>query len=193
LLGDLIPHRLNPLVVATGNPEFPKRVVSIGTKHVHTDQAGNAPERDVPEHVEILAEFPSGLTMVLAASTVAARSPGFVIYGHHAAIEIGTSGERISLIPEKDFADQVDPETFPGLQPAESIAVHQKNWLDAIRNNEEPSAGIDLATKVQVVVSLAEMSDRLGVACFFDEKTRKVTGGDGKEITALTYGTLAQS
>jgi hypothetical protein len=65
-------------------------------------QPGN-PERDVPEQVEILAEFPSGMTMVIVVSTVNARSPGFTIYGHKASLEIGSSGERIELIPEKDF------------------------------------------------------------------------------------------
>jgi hypothetical protein len=32
------------------------------------------------------------------------------------------------------------------------------------------------------------MSDRLQVACLFDEKTRKVTTGDGRELKPLTYG-----
>jgi predicted dehydrogenase len=194
LLGDLVPHRLNPLMVATGSPEFPKRVVCIGTKNVHTDKnTDGALERDVPEHVEILAEFPSGLTMVIAASSVAARSPGFVIYGHHASLEIGTSGERISLMPEKEFADEVEMETFEGLAPVEDIGVHHKNWLDSIREGKEPNANIDLATKVQTVISLAEMSDRLGAACFFDEKTRKITTQGGREITPITYGTLELS
>src|SRR5712692_5565713 len=39
LLGDLVPHRLHPLMVATGNPEFPVRVTSLGTKNVHSDLA----------------------------------------------------------------------------------------------------------------------------------------------------------
>src|SRR5205085_116735 len=81
LLGDLIPHRLHPLMVATGKPEFPSRVVSIGTKNVHPDKnTDGATERDVPEHLELIAEFPNGLTLVVAASTVNAKSPGFVIY-----------------------------------------------------------------------------------------------------------------
>ena len=46
--------------------------------------------------------------MMIVSSTVAARSPGFVIYGHEASLEIGTSGERIQLIPEKDFSDDID-------------------------------------------------------------------------------------
>ena len=42
-LGDLAPHRLHPLMLATGNPEFPVRVCSIGTKAVHTDKHKHAP------------------------------------------------------------------------------------------------------------------------------------------------------
>jgi hypothetical protein len=37
------------------------------------------------------------------------------------------------------------------------------------------------------------MSQRLGVMCHFDEKTRRVTNGDGKEIKPITYGTLELS
>lgn len=194
LLGDLVPHRLHPLMVATGKPEFPSRVVCIGTKNVHTDKkTDGTPERDVPEHVELIAEFPSGLTLVVAASTVNAKSPGFVIYGHQASLEIGTSGEKVTLIPEREFADEIDPESFEGLTPTEDIAVHEKNWFDSIRANKQPNAGIELAVRVQTVISLAEMSDRMKVACLFDEKTRKVSTDSGKDIPLLTYGTLPLS
>ena len=149
--------------------------------------------RDVPEHVEILAEFPSGYTLVVACSTVNAKSPGFVIYGHHATLNIGNLGEKIELIPEKDFADEIDPEVLDGLKPTEDIALHEKNWFDSIRANKQPNAGIDLAIKVQTVISLAEMSERLKITCLFDEKTRKITDASGKEITPITYGTLPLS
>jgi predicted dehydrogenase len=194
LLGDLVPHRLHPLMIATGSPEFPTRVVSIGSKHVGTDKnTQGTPERDVPEHVQILAQFPSGFTLVIASSTVNARSPGFAVYGHHATLEIGTSGERLQLIPEKEFADDIDPETVEGLQPTESVPAHHKNWFACIRSGKQPNGGIDLAVRVQTVISLAEMSERLQVACLFDEKTRKVTTGEGKPITPITYGTLPLS
>ena len=194
-LGDLVPHRLLPLMVATGNPQFPVRVVCIGTKNVHSDKGTpGTPERDCPEHVELLAEFPSGLTLVIVASTVAARSPGFVIYGQHATLEIGTSGERVELKPEKEFADDVDLQTFDGLKPTEDIGAHEANWFDSIRKNTQPNAGIDLAIRAQTVISLAEMSNRLNMTCLFDEKTRKITSmADGKEVPAITYGTLAKS
>ena len=190
LLGDLMPHRLHPLMLAMGKPEFPSRVVAIGTKRVQTDKKFTppTPERDVPEHIELLAEFPSGVSLMLACSTVNAKSPGFVIYGHQASLEIGTSGERIELKPEKEFAEEIDPETFDGLKPTEDIGAHHKNWLNAIRTNTQPSCGIELAIRVQTVISLAEMSDRLKVACLFDEKTRKIMTADGKELKPLTYG-----
>jgi len=190
LLGDLIPHRLLPLMLATGKPEFPSRVVCLGSKNVHTDknQTDGTPERDVPEHVEILVEFPSGVSLVLVSSSVNARSPGFALYGHHATLEIGSSGERIELKPEREFADEIEPETFDGLKPTEDIGAHHANWFDSIRNNKQPNCGIDLALRAQTVISLAEMSNRMQIACVFDEKTRKITTGDNREVTPLTYG-----
>jgi predicted dehydrogenase len=181
-------------MLATGNPQFPTRVVSLGSKNVDADATppGN-PERDVPDQVEILAEFPSGMTMVIVVSTVNARSPGFVIYGHKASLEIGSSGERIQLIPEKDYSDDIDLQSFDGLSPTESVPEHEKNWFDCIRNGKQPNANIDLAIRAQVVISLAEMSNRLNMMCLWDEKERKIKTHDGKEMAAITYGTIEPS
>jgi hypothetical protein len=79
-----------------------------------------------------------------------------------------------------------------GLQP-EDIRVHEKDWFDCIRSGKLTNANMDLAIRVQTVISLAEMSDRLKTACLFDEKTRKITDGTGKEMAAITYGTLPRS
>jgi predicted dehydrogenase len=191
LYGDLVPHRLHPLMLASGKPEFPSRVVSIGTHNIHADLEKPAPERQVKEHIQFLAEFPSGYLITITCSSVNAKSPGFSIYTHKATLNIGSSGERVELVPEKEFADDIDPDSFSGLQ-AEDIRVHEENWFDCIRANKAPNANIDLAIRVQTVISLAEMSDRLQTACLFDEKARKVTDNTGKQIE-LTYGTLPES
>jgi predicted dehydrogenase len=193
LLGDLLPHRLLPLMLATGTQEFPTRVVSLGTKNVHADKVNPWPERDCPEHVEVLAEFPSGMTLVIVTSTVNARSPGFAIYGHKATLEIGINGDRIKLTPEKDFSDEIDLQTFDGLSPVEDIREHEKNWFDCIRSGKQPNANVDLALRAQAVVSLAEMSNRMNMMCLYDEKTRMIKTADGKEIPPITYGTLEPS
>jgi predicted dehydrogenase len=193
LLGDLVPHRLHPLMLASGNPEFPVRVTSIGTKNVHSDSySPGTPERDVPEHVQLTAEFPSGYMLTITCSTVNAKSPGFVIYGHKATLNLADQGNRFELLPEQPYTEDIDPQQFSGMQP-EDIRVHEKNWFDCIRANKQPNAGIDLAIRVQTVISLAEMSERLKMTCLYDEKTRKITDGSGKEVPAITYGTLPLS
>jgi predicted dehydrogenase len=193
LYGDLVPHRLHPLMLASGTPEFPVRVTSIGTHNVHSDLTNpGTPEREVAEHMQLLAEFPSGYMITITCSSVNAKSPGFTIYTHKATLNIGSSGERIELVPEKEFADDIDPETMAGLQP-EDIRVHEKNWFDCIRSGQQTNANIDLAIRVQTVISLAEMSDRMKTTCLFDEKSRKISDASGKEIAPITYGTMAQS
>jgi predicted dehydrogenase len=201
LLGDLVPHRLHPLMLATGKPEFPVRVTSIGTRHVHTDRkTPGTPERDVPEHVQLSAEFPNGMMITVSSSTVNAKSDGFRIYGHQATLEIGNQGEALQMIPEREYVDDFEGlseaerkdlciEPVKGLQ-VEDIRVHEKNWFDCIRNGKQPNANIDLAIRVQTVISLSEMAERLKITCLFDEKTRKITTGDGKEVKPLTYGSI---
>jgi predicted dehydrogenase len=192
LLGDLFPHRLHPLMLATGNPEFPLRVVSIGNGKIHTDK--NTPGtymRTVPENVQLLAEFPSGLCLMVTSSTVNEQGMPDMIRGHHATLYF--SGNRVELKPEKAFADEIDPELEEGITPGEDVGVHERNWFAAIRGSEKANAGIDLAIRVQTVISLAEISERQGIACFFDEKSRKITTGpDGREIKAPTYESEAQ-
>ena len=89
-LGDLAPHKLHPLMLATGNLEFPVRVCSIGTRNVHTDKnVPGTPEREIPEHAQLLAEFPSGFVIMVTCCTVNGTTPGTSLYGHKATLEIG--------------------------------------------------------------------------------------------------------
>ncbi len=70
----------------------------------------------------------------------------------------------------------------------------EKNWFECIRSGKPPIGNIDLALRVQTVISLAEMSQRLNVACLFDERSRKITTGpEGRVLEPITYGTLANS
>jgi predicted dehydrogenase len=194
-LGDLCPHTLHPLLLATGNPEFPTRVVCLGQKPILTDKnTPNALERDCPEDVQLLAEFPSGYAVMMAAGTINQVGLDPVIRGHKATMWM--AGNRVKLNPEPEFADDIDPLTIDNIQPGEAIETHEANWFDCIRGKNgitTPNANADLAIRVQTVLSLAEMSNRLNMMCLFDEKTRQVTNGDGKEVPAITYGTLPKS
>jgi len=191
LLSDLFPHKLHPYMLATGNPQFPVRVACIGTRKVETDKlTPDTRLRDSPEIAQLIAEFPTGMVMHITSSTVNEVGTQEMIRGHKATLTM--AGNLVQLKPERPFTEEIDPETSEAFA-AESIPAHHKNWFDCIRSGKAPNANIDLAIKVQTVISLGEMSDRLKTVCLFDENTRKITNGDGKVIPAITYGTLELS
>jgi predicted dehydrogenase len=191
LLGDLFPHKLHPYMLATGNPQFPVRVACVGSRKVETDKlTPGTYMRDVPEIVQLIAEFPDGMLMHITSSTVNEVGTQEMIRGHKATLTM--AGNRVDLKPERPFTEEIDPESFEGFK-GENVPDHEKNWLTSIRENKQPHAGIDLAVKVQTVISLAEISERLNVMCVFDEKSRKITTADGKEVKPITYGTLELS
>jgi len=138
-----------------------------------------------------VAEFPSGFSIIVCSSTVSEQGIPDVIRGHHATLFIG--GNKVELKPERPFSEEIDQETFDNLTPVEDIGVHEANWFSCIRTNKLPNANIELAIRTQTVISLGEASDRLGIACHFDEKARKITDGSGKEVPAPYYGVIEPS
>jgi predicted dehydrogenase len=182
ILGDLLAHRIHPLMLATGSPEFPRRVTSLGTKAI-------TPDRDVPDNVQVLAEFPSGLTMLVIGSTVNEQGLGQVIRGHEATLYF--SGTRLELRPERPFADLADREEHPDVQPAVSVPVHIGNFFDAVRAGDpaKAHANMELGIRVQTVISMAEMSERLGEMLHFDEATRTIRTGSGMVVEPYNYET----
>ena len=75
ILGNLLSHRFLPLMMATGNPEFPYRVCCTGTRKISTD-------REITDTTHVLAEFPSGLTCAIVGTTVNEQGLPDVIRGH---------------------------------------------------------------------------------------------------------------
>ena len=184
ILGDLLAHRIAPLLVATGNPEFPTRVACLGTRKV-------TPDRDVPDQTQVIVEFPSGLNFIVMGSTVNEQGLAEVFRGHEATMYMGS--EALELRPERPFADLADAQMFSDLQPGPSVPHHMANFYDAIRTGIVPNANIDIAVKTQTIISLAEMSERLGEMMHFDAATRTVSAGSGRAMTPITYGTLELS
>lgn len=162
----------------------------VGTDLKATDDFKTEYVRDVPEIIQLIAEFPSGMVMHITSSTVNETGTQEMIRGQKANLVMG--GNRVELKPERKFAEELDGETSETFS-AESVVAHHKNFFEAIRNNKQPNTGIDLAVKVQTVISLAEMSERLGVMCYFDPSTRKISDGRGNGIQPITYGTLELS
>jgi predicted dehydrogenase len=180
ILGDLLAHRIHPLLVATGAPEFPARVACIGTRRI-------TPDRSVPDNTQLLAEFPSGLSMIVLGSTVNEQGLGQVIRGHEGTLYF--SGNGLELRPERPFADLVDGETVEDIQPGAEVYVHMANFFEAVRAGDplKANGNIELAIRAQTIISMAEMSERLGQMLYFDEQKRRVHNGSNQKFDLMDY------
>jgi predicted dehydrogenase len=180
IIGNLLPHRFLPLMLATGNPEYPRRVACTGTRKVSTD-------REITDTTHLLAEFPSGLTLMVVGSTVNEKGIEEILRGRKATLYFSSGQNQVQLRPERVFAEQVDAEEFADPRPPGALPPLEKNWFDCIRSGQTPVASIDLAIRAHVVLCLAEMSERLSLMLLFDDKTRRITTGDGKVVPPLSY------
>lgn len=174
ILGDLLSHKLHPLMIATATREFPRRVACMGSRKITTD-------RDVPDTTQFITEFSNGLHMTIMGSTVNEEGLREIIRGHQATLYLG--GGQVELRPERPFGDEIDPEEHRSI----ANENHHKNWFDSIRSGNSPNSDIDLAIRGQTIISMAEMSNRLGQMVYFDEESRQVTDADGNPLTPLNY------
>jgi predicted dehydrogenase len=157
ITSDLFPHRLHPLLLAIG-AEFPTRVSCTGGIYVHKD-------REVPDTTHMIADFPSGHTIVIAGCTANEQGLEDMIRGHKATMYLGGNG--VEIRPERTYADEVEG-MKEQVGSGEDIAAHERNFFDAVRTGKKPNCDIDLATKVQVTISMAEMSYRENKMMRFD-------------------------
>ena len=190
ILGDLLAHRIHPLLIATGAPEFPMRVCSVGNKKIGDAYLGPE-DRDVTENCQLLAEFPSGLCMLITGSSVNEQGLAQVIRGNEGTIYF--SGTNLELRPERPFADMVDGESMQNITPEAKIPEHIDDFFSAIRDDREPNGNIDVAIKCQTLISMAEMSERMGEMLYFNEEDRTLHTGSGMKVEPITYGTLDKS
>jgi predicted dehydrogenase len=178
IIGDLWPHRLHPLMLAMNLNEFPKSVSCIGADMCHADsklgpdgQAFGAP-RDVPDTTLMMVEFPSGVSIVLAGSTVNERGFEDVIRGTKGNLTMG--GNRLQVVPERPFVDEVDGRDETPFDAGETHVKHMRNFLESIRADVPANCNEDLAIRVQTVVSMAEAAFRKQKHVRFDERKREI-------------------
>ncbi len=181
ILGNLLSHRIASIMVASRNPEFPTRVACLGNHKV-------TPDRDITDQTQVIAEFPSGLNVILLGSTVNEQGLEPMFRGHKGTVYFEEGA--LEMRPERPFGSLADSERFEDLQPGASVPHHMANFFDAIRTGIQPNGNIDLALKTQTVISLAEMSERLGEMMHFDAESRVITNGSGRVYEPITYGTL---
>jgi predicted dehydrogenase len=180
LLGNLLPHTFLPLILATGSTEFPRRVCCTGTRKVSTD-------REITDTTHLLAEMPNGLTFCVVGSTVNEIGLPEIIRGRRATLYFASGQDRVEMKPGRPFTEEVDAKAFQGPGPSGDLARLERHFFDCIRSGQTPAASIDLALRAHTILCLAEMSERLGLALFFEWATRTIKTGEGKVVKPLSY------
>ncbi|HSV73012.1 MAG TPA: Gfo/Idh/MocA family oxidoreductase [Chthonomonadales bacterium] len=179
IVGDLFPHRLHPLVIAmnlptTGEGGWPSRVASLGGIFVQrTSPVTNGPDREVPDFTNLVADFHENCSIMLLGSTINEQGWQDMIRGTKGTLFFGGAG--VDVRPERVWADEIEGGNLPVEGEGERLDVHQKDFVDCIRTGRTPTAGIDLAARVQVMVSMAETAYRMTRTVTFDPRTRQMT------------------
>jgi predicted dehydrogenase len=163
ITSDLFPHVMHPLFIAM-DLDFPTRVTATGGIYVHND-------REVPDTIHLMADFPSGHTMVVAGSTANEQGLETMIRGHKANMYLG--GSEILIRPERTFAEEIEESRTPA-PGGESTEAHFHDFFRCVRSREKPHCNIDLAYRVHVTVGLAEQAYRQNKIMRFDPKKVEV-------------------
>lgn len=135
---------------------------------------------DAPDTQEIVWKYPH-TTMTWMMSTcnsfafdfgrgTPARRLG--IYFHALNGTLFTDYGKYEIVPEGDFLKDKTP-------PPESIPPspgHEREWLDCVKTRQQPSCNVNYHYKVDLALTLANLSYRLGRSVRFDPQTEKIIG-----------------
>jgi predicted dehydrogenase len=165
ITSDLFPHVMHTLFLALAL-DFPTRVTATGGIYVH-------PDREVPDTIHLLADFPSGHTMLVAGCTANELGLETVIRGHKANMYLG--GNQVVVRPERTFAEEVEESREGTADIGDPMRAHEKDFFRSVRSRKQPRCNIELAYKVHVTVGLAELAYRKNKMMQFDAKTKAFT------------------
>jgi predicted dehydrogenase len=161
IIGDLLVHVMTPLVMAL-DQGWPKRVVATGSHLIDKKMENH-------DTLNLLVEFETGHQMIVAGATTNEVGLETMIRGNKGSLFLG--GRHVDFKPESLYAEELEPRKIECADIGNDQDVHRLGWLQSIRSREAPPSGIDLGTKVMVIVDLATRSMWEGKAFTFDSKS----------------------
>lgn len=101
------------------------------------------------------------------------------IYFHAVNGTLFTDYGKHQVVPEGDFLKDMTPppQTIP------ESPGHEREWLDCVKSRKEPSCSVNYHYKIDLALTLANLSYRLGRSVRFDPKTEKIV--DDKQAAKL--------
>ncbi len=148
---DLFIHRVTRMIKSLGLT-FPDHVAASGGKFEYRDSAA-----EIPDTLNILVDYPQGLTVQLISSMANDTPVQHLIRGHKATLRFTESGFEIT--PQRPYAKEMQPITHTKTG-AEEINLHHRNLLNAIRRNEPLRCDAHLGYYGVVATAMGNLSYR---------------------------------
>jgi predicted dehydrogenase len=127
IASDLFVHRVTRMIKSLGLT-FPSYVTATGGKFEFRNSAA-----EIPDTLNILIDYPQGVTVQLISSMANDSPVQHMIRGHKATLQFTQTG--FDIVPQRVWAKEVKPLTHKKTG-AEELDLHHRNLLNAIRKNE---------------------------------------------------------
>lgn len=151
---------------------LPNYISSTGGRFVIKDDG------DVPDTQEVVWRYPN-LTMTWMMSLCNSFAFDFGrgtprrrlgIYFHALNGTLFADYNKHEVVPEGEFLEDAKP-------PEQSIPPspgHEREWIDSVKSRKEPSCSVNYHYKVDLPLTLANLSYKLGRSIKFDPQTEKI-------------------
>jgi len=132
---DLFIHRVTRIIKAL-DLTFPETAVATGGKFEFTKSAA-----EIPDTFNVLLDYPGGPTVQLISSMANATPVDHLIRGHKATLQFTPTG--FTIRPQNLFAAE-SKEIVHQKTGSESVDLHHRNLMNAIRSGEALKCDADL-------------------------------------------------
>jgi predicted dehydrogenase len=174
---DLLYHILAPLLLAISgeNGEYPRRVNAGGGLYTLKDG------RDIPDVFNMIVDYPSEFTILLASILTNNTQLPTRIYAQHATIEFEKEAKLTANGDYKqEFMDShggAEEVTLPSKVIGDTSADMERNFINAIRQDEKLFCNAELGAATMVGIKMGVEAYRQNRTMMWDAENEKIVAG----------------
>ena len=158
-------HFLAPMVKALG-VTFPSRVTALGGTYIYKSDA----EREVPDTFDMIVQYPGGPNFTFLGTYANDTPVETVIRGNEGTIRLAEAG----LVSEPLAGLQHSRREVPHVNFGPE---HMRDFIRCVRTREKPQGDIELAYRVQTLITMAMRSYVEGKVASFDAAAEQIRTG----------------
>src|SRR4051794_23038092 len=162
--GDLFVHRVTRIIKSLGLT-FPDYGTAAGGRYVFKTKG------DVPDTMDVLLDYPEGMTVQLVSSMANDRKIDHLLRGHKATLEFNQTG--FTIVPQSLFKDEVKEVVYKK-SGAEDVLLHHLNLQAAIRKGDALNCPPELGLYGVVASEMGVQSLRRRAYMKWDGKGQRI-------------------